>query len=104
MQGRWNSYGAVLLPFVYADKLAISKLAERMIIMYEFNTNAVPLNEKFLLTIKEASSYFNIGENKMHRIANEYKNSDCNFVLYNGSRMMIKRKKFEEFLCETTTI
>ena len=46
----------------------------------------------------------NIGENKMHRIANEYKESDHNFVLLNGSRMMIKRKKFEEFLCETTTI
>ena len=72
--------------------------------MYGMNNDAVHLNERFLLTIKEASRYFNIGENKMHRIANEYKESDHNFVLLNGSRMMIKRKKFEEFLCETTTI
>mgnify|MGYP003291501301 CR=1 FL=1 len=66
--------------------------------------NEVPLNKRFLLTIKEASSYFNIGENKMHRIANEYKESDHNFVLLNGSRMMIKRKKFEWFLCKNTSI
>lgn len=69
-----------------------------------YGVNAVPLNERFLLTIKEASSYFNIGENKMHRIANEYKESDYNFVIHNGSRMMIKRKKFEEFLCENNSI
>ena len=66
--------------------------------------NEVPLNKRFLLTIKEASSYFNIGENKMHRIANEYKESEHNFVIYNGSRMMIKREKFEEFLCKNTSI
>ena len=65
---------------------------------------AVPIWERFLLTIKEASSYFNIGENKMHKIANEDLQSDCKFVVQNGSRTMIKRKKFEEFLNQTTSI
>lgn len=40
----------------------------------------------------------------MHRIANEYKESEHNFVIYNGSRMMIKRKKIKEFLCKNTSI
>lgn len=64
----------------------------------------VPMWERFLLTIKEASLYFNIGENKMHRLANEYLESDYKFVVLNGGRTMIKRKKFEEFLNQTTSI
>lgn len=64
----------------------------------------VPIWEKFLLTVKEASLYFNIGENKMHRIANEHLESDYNFVIQNGSRIMINRKKFEDFLNYSTSI
>lgn len=65
---------------------------------------AVPIWERFLLTIKEASLYFNIGENKLHKIANEYMESDYKFVIQNGERKMINRKKFENFLNETTSI
>lgn len=64
----------------------------------------VPIWERFLLTVKEASLYFNIGENKLHRIANDYIDSDYKFVIQNGGRMMINRKKFENFLNNTTTI
>lgn len=60
--------------------------------------------EKFLLTVKEASLYFNIGENKMHRIVNDYLDSDYKFVVQNGGRNMIKRQMFEEFLNQTTSI
>ena len=62
------------------------------------NYNEVPMWKKFLLTVKEASLYFNIGENKMHRIVNEYLESDYKFVVQNGGRNMIKRQMFEEFL------
>ena len=64
----------------------------------------VPIRDKFLLTIKESSLYFNIGENKMYKIANEYVDSEYKFVLQNGGRTMIKRKKFEDFLNQTTSI
>lgn len=40
----------------------------------------------------------------MHKIANEYLESDYKFVVQNGARTMIKRKKFEDFLNETTSI
>ncbi|MBO5037682.1 MAG: helix-turn-helix domain-containing protein [Clostridia bacterium] len=66
--------------------------------------NNIPLCEKFLLTVKEASLYFNIGENKLHRIVSEYVDSDFKFVIQNGSRTMINRKKFEDFLNNTTSI
>lgn len=66
--------------------------------------NEVPMWKKFLLTVKEASLYFNIGENKMHRIVNDYLDSDYKFVVQNGGRNMIKRQMFEEFLNQTTSI
>lgn len=66
--------------------------------------NEVPICEKFLLTVKEASLYFNIGENKMHRIVNEYLDSDYKFVIQNGGRNMIKRQIFEDFLNQITSI
>lgn len=64
----------------------------------------VPIWNRFLLTVSEASDYFNIGENKMHRIVNDYIDSDYKFVIQNGNRAMINRKKFEEFLNATTAI
>lgn len=68
------------------------------------NYNEVPMWKKFLLTVKEASLYFNIGENKMHRIVNDYLDSDYKFIVQNGGRNMIKRQMFEEFLNQTTSI
>lgn len=68
------------------------------------NKNTVPIEEKFLLTIKEAAAYFNIGENKLHRIASEYTDSEYKFIIQNGGRTLINRKKFENFLNNTTSI
>lgn len=65
---------------------------------------SIPMSEQFLLTIKEASIYFNIGENKLYRIAADYQDSEYKFVIQNGSRTMINRKKFEDFLNDTTSI
>ena len=64
----------------------------------------IPLSEQFLLTIKEASLYFNIGENKLYKIASEYMDSEYKFIIQNGSRTMINRKKFENFLNNTSSI
>lgn len=72
--------------------------------MISINTMTVPISERYLLTVKEGSMYFNIGENKLHRIMNEYIDSEFKFVIQNGNRTMINRKKFEKFLDETTSI
>lgn len=70
----------------------------------ENKNTMVPVWERFLLTIKKASQYFNIGENKLYQIVGAYLESDYKFVLQNGNRMMINRQKFEKFLNETTSI
>ena len=68
------------------------------------NNKNIPLCERFLLTVKEAGQYFGIGENKMYRLVAEHLNSEYNFVIKNGSRTMINRKKFEDFLNASTAI
>ena len=55
----------------------------------------VPLWERNNLTIEEAAAYFNIGQNKIRELSNS---RNCNFVLFNGSKRLIKRKAFEKFL------
>jgi len=62
----------------------------------------VPVWEKFALTINEAAIYFNIGEKKIRKLIDE--NLDYGFVIYNGSKALINRGKFETFLNETTSI
>ena len=57
--------------------------------------------EKYLLTIKEAGENFNIGVKKMRRLAEENLGV---FSVYSGNRYLINRTKFEEFLCNTSTI
>lgn len=61
-------------------------------------------NKQFLLSIKEASEYFNIGLNKLYRIAKEDLCGECFFTIQNSSRLMIKRERFEEFLNNTSSI
>ncbi len=62
---------------------------------------SVPIPEKYMLTIREASAYFNLGIKHLRRLAEE--NTE-GFSVYNGSRYMIIRPKFEKFLDESTTI
>ena len=61
----------------------------------------VPIHEKYLLTMKEASAYFNIGVKRLRRLAED--NMDA-FGVYNGNRYMIIRQKFEKFLEESSSI
>ena len=49
--------------------------------MDKASVKKIPISEKYLLTIKEASEYFNIGENKMYRIVNDFLESDYKFIV-----------------------
>lgn len=66
------------------------------------NVTGVPIWEKFTLTISEASQYFNIGEKKLRKLAEDY--TDSGFIIHNGSKTLIKRKSFEDFLNKTSSI
>lgn len=56
----------------------------------------IPPWQKYALTIPEASIYFHIGINKLHKLINENKNA--RFLLWVGCRALIKRNEFEKFL------
>ena len=56
----------------------------------------IPIWERYTLTIEEASKYFRIGENKLRRLAEENKNA--NWLIMNGNRIQIKRKRFEKII------
>ena len=56
----------------------------------------IPIWNKYMLSVEEASIYFRIGEKKIRKIAEE--NQDADFLCMNGSRILIKRKKFEEYV------
>ena len=64
-------------------------------------TIKIPIGEKYTLTLKEASAYFNIGEKKIRRIAEERQGE---LSIYSGNKYLIIRHKFEKFLDETETI
>ena len=55
----------------------------------------VPVWEKANLTLEEAAAYFGIGINKLRDLTNE---ESCPFVLWNGSKRLIKRKALEKYL------
>ena len=57
--------------------------------------NTLSIAEKSLLTLEEAAEYFNIGINRLRTMTNE---QNCPYVLWIGSKRLIKRKPFEEYL------
>lgn len=61
----------------------------------------LPINEKYTLTIKEASEYFSIGMKKMRRLAED---NLCRFAVYSGNRYLIVRTKFEKFIEEFSAV
>ena len=61
----------------------------------------IALSQKSLLTLEEASEYFNIGVCKMRELTND---ENCPYVLWNGSKRLIKRKPFEEFLYNSYSV
>lgn len=55
----------------------------------------VPIHLKLTLTIKEAAEYSNIGINKIESMLRA---PNCPFVLFVGTKKLVKRKEFEEFI------
>ena len=62
----------------------------------------VPLWEKYSLTVSEAAQYFGIGEKKLRIVIANF--GDADFLLSNGGRTLIKRKLFEKFIDETSSL
>ena len=62
--------------------------------------NISPEN-KLTLTIREAAEYSNIGINRIDRLLRE---PNCPFVLFVGTKKLVKRKEFEDFISQKIII
>lgn len=55
----------------------------------------VPIWEKSNLTLEEAAAYSGIGINKIRTLSD---NDNCTFVLWVGTKRLIKRKLFDRYI------
>ena len=61
----------------------------------------VPIHLKMKLSVREAAEYSNIGINKIESML---RSPNCPFVLYIGSKKLVKRKAFEEYISSRMVI
>lgn len=61
----------------------------------------IPIYEKELLTLNEAAALYNIGVNKIRKLTND---DNCSYVLFVGSKRLIKRRQFNLYLSEAYSI
>lgn len=66
-----------------------------------FEIQNVPIHLKMILTVKEAAEYSNIGINKIDSML---RMPNCPFVLYVGTKKLVKRREFEQFISQKLTI
>ena len=55
----------------------------------------IPIWEKSNLTLEEAAAYSGIGINKLRKLT---ESEQCSFVLRNGTKRLIKRRKLDEYM------
>ena len=51
--------------------------------------------EKSNLTLEEAEAYSGFGINKLRKLT---ESEQCSFVLWNGTKRLIKRRKLDEYM------
>ncbi len=61
----------------------------------------VPIPQKLALTVPEAAEYSNIGLNKISELL---RRPNCPFVLYVGTKKLVKREAFEKFIRDSLII
>ena len=61
----------------------------------------IPLLEKTLLTLEEAAALTGVGVNKLRTMS---ESEDCDFVVWNGRKRLLKRIKLNTYLDECYSI
>ena len=67
----------------------------------EDKTNTVPIRLKMTLTAREAAEYSNISINKIDSML---RSPNCPFVLFVGTKKLVKRWEFEQHISRTMAI
>ena len=89
-----------LIGSVWGRKLAPSAPAPGYKDM-EVQVKEVPIWQKSNLTLEEAAAYSGIGINKLRSMTDS---DECKFVLWNGTKRLIKRRKLDEYLDKAFSI
>ena len=55
----------------------------------------VPICKRVLISVEEAAAYTSIGVKKLRKMT---KDPDCSYVLWIGTKRMLKRRMFDEYL------
>lgn len=63
--------------------------------------NEVDIKDKVLLTLEEAAAYTGVGINKLRKLSN---NEHCKFVIFIGTKRMLKREALKEYLFKQYSI
>ena len=61
----------------------------------------VKISEKVLLSLEEAAAYTGIGVNKLRALS---ESENCSWVLWNGSKRLLKRERLRDFLIKEFSI
>ena len=61
----------------------------------------VPIWKKSNLTLEEAAAYSGIGINKLRELTNQ---RGCNFVLFVGTKRLIKRRLLDAYIEKTDAL
>lgn len=85
----YNEYLPMLCQLLESNKQVMQRISENS------DKKSVPLWEKRLLTLEEASDLFGIGVNRLRQLSDD---EDCSFVLWNHSKRLIKREQLEKYL------
>lgn len=68
------------------------------------NVLYVPIWEKYMLTVEEATHYFGIGEKKIRNLIAENIGTEFCFTIQVGNKSLINRQKFEDFLNQISSL
>lgn len=90
-----NDYLPVLCRLLESNEQVMQKIFENT------EKKFIPLWEKRLLTLEEASALFGIGINRLRSLSDD---SNCTFVLWNQSKRLIKREQLEKYLEKSYSI
>ena len=61
----------------------------------------IPIWKKSNLTLEEAAAYSGIGINKLRELTNQ---RGCNFVLFVGTKRLIKRRLLDAYIEKTDAV
>lgn len=99
---RCDSQNRIVVPNGgYRYPKAKRKMKEETDMTKQEKDNRVPLWERMNLTLEEAAAYTGIGTDKFRELSNR---ESCDFVLWVGTKRLLKRKQLEEFLIKSFSI